>query len=208
MLHPTPLTLAVPVNDAPTAQGMAYSTPEDTPLTKDAANGVLAGANDPDSDALTASVFKPPANGSLSLAANGSFTYTPAPDFNGADSFEFLVTDILGAFAVGKASIAVGKPRARLAGQLNCAVPACTGLWACSLCTWAFTLTPTLTLTVTCTPALAPSPISLLLSLRSFLPSCCKRRPCWPGRRRPLHHEQERRPHLHPSHLGSPVQGS
>jgi hypothetical protein len=89
---------------------MPYNTPEDTPLKKDAASGVLSGASSGDKcETLTAAVLKAPSHGSLSLVADGSFTYTPAPDFNGADGFEFLVSDSKGATAVGKASITVGE---------------------------------------------------------------------------------------------------
>jgi hypothetical protein len=104
-----PNKIAAPVNDTLTVQAKAYTTPEDTPLKKDAASGVLSGAGNPDNEPLTASVSKAPAHGSLSLVADGSFTYTPAPDFNGADGFEFLVSDSKGATAVGKASITVGE---------------------------------------------------------------------------------------------------
>jgi hypothetical protein len=74
-----------------------------------AADGVLAGASDVDLDFLTANVSQAPSHGSLSLAADGSFTYTPAPDFNGADGFELLVSDGFGGSVVGKASITVGE---------------------------------------------------------------------------------------------------
>ena len=33
------------------------------------------------------------AQGTLTLNANGSFTYTPAPNFNGADSFTYRAND-------------------------------------------------------------------------------------------------------------------
>ena len=34
-----------------------------------------------------------PAHGSLALNANGSFTYTPAHDYNGSDSFTYRAND-------------------------------------------------------------------------------------------------------------------
>jgi FtsP/CotA-like multicopper oxidase with cupredoxin domain len=68
---------------APTALADAYSTSEDAPLTI-AAPGVLA--ND---TGTTASVVSGPSHGSLSLAANGGFTYTPQPNYNGADAFSY-----------------------------------------------------------------------------------------------------------------------
>jgi hypothetical protein len=102
---------AVEIRGPPTALNKTYTVPEDSVLSGTAgANGLLLLC----SSLLTASVAdcqscKPPAHGSLSLAANGSFTYTPARDFSGADSFEFLVSDIKGPLAVGKASITVGE---------------------------------------------------------------------------------------------------
>ena len=34
-----------------------------------------------------------PKGGSVTLAANGTFTYTPAANFNGSDSFSYTITD-------------------------------------------------------------------------------------------------------------------
>jgi VCBS repeat-containing protein len=79
-------------NDGPTAAGDAYTTAEDTTLTI-GAPGVLANDTDPDGDTLSATVASPPAHGSLSLNADGSFTYTPAADFNGGDSFTYRAGD-------------------------------------------------------------------------------------------------------------------
>ena len=58
-----------------------------------AATGVLTGANDVDGDALTAAVVSAPASGTLSLAANGSFVYTPAANVNGLVTFAFRASD-------------------------------------------------------------------------------------------------------------------
>ena len=81
-----------PVNDAPTAANDAYSTNEDTPLTV-AAPGVLANDTDPDGDALSAVLVSGPSNGTLTLNANGSFTYTPAANYSGPDSFTYRAND-------------------------------------------------------------------------------------------------------------------
>jgi hypothetical protein len=45
---------------------------------------------DADGDTLTAILGTGPANGTLTLNANGSFTYTPNANFNGPDSFTYL----------------------------------------------------------------------------------------------------------------------
>src|SRR5207244_1086648 len=65
---------------------------EDTPLTV-AATGVLANDTDIDGNPLTAVLNSGPANGSVALNANGSFTYTPNANFNGTDSFTYKAND-------------------------------------------------------------------------------------------------------------------
>src|SRR5262249_12097892 len=67
----------------------AGTTSEDTALVVDAAHGVLANDSDVDGDPLAAVLATGPAHGTLTLNANGSFTYTPAADFNGADTFSY-----------------------------------------------------------------------------------------------------------------------
>lgn len=56
---------------------------------------VLTNDSDPDSDPLTATPtpVTPPTNGTLVLLSNGSYTYTPNPDFRGIDTFEYEVCD-------------------------------------------------------------------------------------------------------------------
>ncbi len=77
---------------APTAADDSYSTDEDTPLTIEAAGvGVLN--NDSDDNPITANVVSNPANGTLSLNPDGTFTYTPYSNFNGTDSFVYEATD-------------------------------------------------------------------------------------------------------------------
>ena len=97
------VTIAVtPVNDPPVAGDDAFSTNEDTAL-----SGSVV-ANDSDVEGpLAVSLAAGPANGSLSLNVDGTFTYTPAANFNGADAFSYLVTDGDGATAGATATIAV-----------------------------------------------------------------------------------------------------
>jgi VCBS repeat-containing protein len=87
-------TIAVTaVNDAPTATGDSYSVNEDTPLNP-AAPGVLGNDSDPEGTALTAVLVAGPAHAaSFTLNANGSFSYTPAANYNGPDSFTYRATD-------------------------------------------------------------------------------------------------------------------
>jgi VCBS repeat-containing protein len=80
------------VNDPPVVVNDAYSATEDLPLTVPAP-GVLSNDSDPDGNSITAGLFTPPANGTVTLNPNGSFTYTPNANFNGTDSFTYKATD-------------------------------------------------------------------------------------------------------------------
>jgi VCBS repeat-containing protein len=95
-----------PVNDLPTATGETYTTDEDVALTI-AAPGVLAGDTDLESDPLSAVLVTGPANGAVTLNADGSFTYTPAANFNGADSFTYKANDGAGDSNVATVNITV-----------------------------------------------------------------------------------------------------
>jgi VCBS repeat-containing protein len=53
---------------------------------------VLANDTDPDGDPLTAVLYSAPAGGSLSLNADGSFTYTPNAGTT-SDSFQYTASD-------------------------------------------------------------------------------------------------------------------
>jgi large repetitive protein len=79
-------------NDAPTAADNAYGTAEDTALTV-AAPGVLGNDSDLDGNQLSAVLGSGPSHGTIDLNANGSFTYTPAPNSTGIDSFTYRASD-------------------------------------------------------------------------------------------------------------------
>jgi Big-like domain-containing protein len=81
------------LNLPPTANNDTYSTNEDTQLNVPAGSGVLSNDTDPNNDPLTAIKVSGPTNGTLSLNANGSFTYTPAANYNGPDSFTYQASD-------------------------------------------------------------------------------------------------------------------
>ena len=76
-----------PVNDDPVAQDSALEVEADTPAT-----GTVA-ATDVDGDTLSYSVLTGPAHGSITLGANGQYSYTPDEGFTGFDSFEMLIAD-------------------------------------------------------------------------------------------------------------------
>src|SRR5207249_1706644 len=77
-----------PVNDAPVAADDPYTTNEDTPLPF-ATLCRPANDSDVDGDPLAAVLVSGPSHGTLALNADGSFTYTPAADYNGPDSFTY-----------------------------------------------------------------------------------------------------------------------
>ncbi|MGI9424532.1 MAG: tandem-95 repeat protein, partial [Hyphomicrobiaceae bacterium] len=91
------LTLAVtPVNDAPTATDDSDSTAEDTTLTVNAASGLLTNDSDLDGDAITVTQFTVGGStytagstaslteGDLTINGDGSYTFVPAANYNGA----------------------------------------------------------------------------------------------------------------------------
>ncbi len=65
---------------------------EDTQLTV-AAPGVLGNDTDVDDTLLTAVLVGDASDGTLALAADGSFTYDPDPNFCGPDSFTYRAND-------------------------------------------------------------------------------------------------------------------
>ncbi|MEQ1825297.1 MAG: Ig-like domain-containing protein [Pirellula sp.] len=79
-------------NFAPTSTNDSYSMSEDATLTI-GAPGVLANDSDLDGDVLTALLVVGPAHGSVVLNGNGSFTYTPAANYVGGDSFSYKAND-------------------------------------------------------------------------------------------------------------------
>ena len=75
------------ISDAPVAANLSFSGNEDTAI-----NGSVV-ATDGDGDALAYTVVDGPANGSLNLNLDGSFTYTPDANYHGPDDFTFKAND-------------------------------------------------------------------------------------------------------------------
>ncbi len=82
---------AGPVNQPPVASDDSYTIAEDHSLV--ANPSVLSNDFDPEEKPLTAILVTNPSHGTLTLAANGLFTYVPSPDFNGLDSFTYKAND-------------------------------------------------------------------------------------------------------------------
>ncbi|TLX79722.1 retention module-containing protein [Pseudomonas nicosulfuronedens] len=79
-----------PVNDAPTTADQSKTTAEDTAVT----GKIIASDVDGDTLSYTLKAGSAPAHGTVTLnAATGDYTYTPAKDYNGSDSFTVVVSD-------------------------------------------------------------------------------------------------------------------
>ncbi len=83
----------VAASDAPVAEDQAYSVFENGSVRLD----LLAGATDPDGDALTLDAISQPADGlivaSFVFGIGTVYDYVPDADFNGSDSFTYTVDD-------------------------------------------------------------------------------------------------------------------
>ncbi len=84
---------ASPDNAPPKATDDLYAVSENTSLDVPAISGVLTNDVDPDGDSLTAVINSPTVSGSLTLYPDGSFVYTPNPNFTGQDSFTYHAKD-------------------------------------------------------------------------------------------------------------------
>ena len=83
-----------PVNDAPVAGNVSFTTGAGQPVTTTAGiDDLLQSATDEEGDPLTASLVDLPDHGNVTLNANGSFTYTPDSGFSGTDTFTYRVND-------------------------------------------------------------------------------------------------------------------
>jgi VCBS repeat-containing protein len=89
------------VNDAPIGSNASASVVEDN---------VLAGslsASDAEGDSVTFSLASGATNGSVSINANGSYTYIPTANFYGPDSFTYTVSDGQGGSTNGTVTVTV-----------------------------------------------------------------------------------------------------
>ena len=93
-------------NLPPVANNDAYSTNVNTPLTVPAP-GVLANDTDPQGASLTALLVSGPSHGTLTLNSNRSFSYTPASNYTGSDSFSYRASNGPLSSGTARASITV-----------------------------------------------------------------------------------------------------
>lgn len=76
-----------PANDPPTGTGDTKTTNQDTPV-----DGKVTGS-DPNGDPLTFTKGTDPANGTVVVRPDGTYTYTPDPGYTGNDSFTVIISD-------------------------------------------------------------------------------------------------------------------
>ena len=82
----------LPVNDSPLSNADFGSVTEDDTLT---GSSILLNDFDVDGDSLIPgnSAVSGPFHGTVTLAANGTYTYVPAANFNGSDYFIYSMCD-------------------------------------------------------------------------------------------------------------------
>lgn len=97
----TSINLTV-TNEDPTTVHTSGITPEDTSATIRVATAI----HDAHGDTLTVANGTGPAHGGVTLSGT-TFTYTPAANYHGADSFTYTVSDPYGGKATGTVSIVV-----------------------------------------------------------------------------------------------------
>ncbi len=97
------------VADIPSANTDNYQINEDTTLTINTINGLLANDSDIDGGTLTinTSPTVPVQQGQLTLSNDGSFAYTPNDDFNGVDTFTYQLINNKGDVSTAQVSIAI-----------------------------------------------------------------------------------------------------
>ncbi len=92
-----------PANDGPVAVDDSATTPEDTAATI----AVLTNDTDADGDVLSVTAVSTPSHGTAAINADGTIRYTPAENYDGADSFSYTLADGHGGAATGTVSVTV-----------------------------------------------------------------------------------------------------
>lgn len=95
------------VNDAPEAVDDAYQVDQDQALTVPSAQGVLFNDRDADGDSIIASLVALPRRGTVSLLADGRFSYRPNAGFSGNDVFQYQISDTAGALDSANVTIEI-----------------------------------------------------------------------------------------------------
>ena len=112
-----------PTNDAPTAEPDQFTTTAGLKL-EVGAPGLLSNDVDIDGDSLTAQKVGDPAHGTVSVRADGGFTYAPEPGFVGSDTFSYRATDGSASSATRLVSLTVVGPSGSTSPTAAPATPA------------------------------------------------------------------------------------
>ena len=86
------VTGAPPPDQPPVAENNSYAATRDVTLTVPAP-GVLGNDRDPEGSSMSAVLVAGATHGTVSLNANGGFTYVPAPGYTGVDAFTYAASD-------------------------------------------------------------------------------------------------------------------
>lgn len=82
-----------PLNHQPEALPDSFTVNEDDTLTVKNDHSILKNDTDADNDSLKVILADSTHDGTITLLSNGAFTYTPAADFSGKDSFIYKAVD-------------------------------------------------------------------------------------------------------------------
>lgn len=99
------LSILTGKNEAPVCRDVKFET------YKNIANTGVLSASDPEGDTLTYQLVKEPKHGTVDIAPDGSFTYTPAQNKVGKDVFTYTATDSAGNVSnVANVTVKIVKP--------------------------------------------------------------------------------------------------
>ena len=102
------LSILTGKNEAPVCRDVKFET------YKNIANTGVLSASDPEGDTLTYQLVKEPKRGTVDIAPDGSFTYTPAQNKVGKDVFTYTATDSAGNVSnVANVTVKIVKPTRR-----------------------------------------------------------------------------------------------
>ena len=107
-----------PVNDAPVAADDSF----DGVFNQDITGNILLNDTDVDGDVLATqhTTMVTDTGGTVTVLENGDFTYTPATNFTGTDSFEYTVSDGHGGFDTATVDFTVSMPDPTIEGTDSC----------------------------------------------------------------------------------------
>ncbi|MFO1477561.1 MAG: Ig-like domain-containing protein, partial [Verrucomicrobiota bacterium] len=103
---PATVTITVVSNIPPVANNDSFNGVQNRTLNV-SGPGVLANDTDANGDSLAVTLVSGPAHGSLTLNPNGGFSYTPASNYLGTDSFTYQANDGQATSAVATATITI-----------------------------------------------------------------------------------------------------